>query len=287
MEQNVSKSSFYFVGSLSAIVLVGVIMVYSSSYIYAKEVIGSSGHFFFKQLIFLLMGISLALVTSKTKISFWYKFAYYLHIIFVGFLLLTLIKPFAETINGSTRWVSLGLFKFQPGEFVKISTLLVATSFFNEFEKLTNKERVQKSAMLLAPLGIFAIQPDFGSLFICTAIIGFSCFMSSFPRRYFYGLTLLATGLLTLLVFVERYRVKRLLTFLDPWSSPKGSGFQIIQSYLAFANGSFWGQGLGNSHEKLFYLPEAYNDFIFSVIGEELGFFWSLLYHSSFYCVYL
>lgn len=96
--------------------------------------------------------------------------------------------------------------------------------------------------------------------------------MSSFPRKYFYY-SLIAGGMGgVFILFSQAYRVKRLLTYLDPWKNPQGSGFQIIQSYMAFANGSAFGQGLGNSNEKLFYLPEAHNDFIFSVIGEELGF---------------
>jgi len=103
-------------------------------------------------------------------------------------------------------------------------------------------------------------------------VIGFIAYLSSFPRKYFY--TTLVVGFIGAfgILISAPYRLKRLMTFLDPWRDPKGSGFQVIQSFLAFANGSFFGQGLGNSNEKLFYLPEAYNDFIFSVVGEELGF---------------
>src|SRR5690606_25080520 len=114
--------------------------------------------------------------------------------------------------------------------------------------------------------------PDFGTFFIASLVIGFIAFLSSFPRKYFYSAMIIgAIGAFGILISAP-YRVKRLLTFLDPWKDPRGSGFQVIQSFLAFANGSFFGQGLGNSNEKLFYLPEAYNDFIFSVVGEELGF---------------
>jgi cell division protein FtsW len=121
-------------------------------------------------------------------------------------------------------------------------------------------------------LALLIKQPDFGSFSICFFVIAFVCFMSSFPRKYFYY-SLMAGGVGGIFIlFSQAYRVKRLLTYLDPWKNPQGSGFQIIQSYMAFANGSAFGQGLGNSNEKLFYLPEAHNDFIFSVIGEELGF---------------
>ena len=103
-------------------------------------------------------------------------------------------------------------------------------------------------------------------------LIAFACFLSNFPRKYFYSAFVLGVITAAGLLVSAPYRVKRLLVFLDPWSDPQNSGFQIIQSYLAFANGRIFGQGIGNSNEKLFYLPEAHNDFIFSVIGEELGF---------------
>src|SRR5690606_20573202 len=134
------------------------------------------------------------------------------------------------------------------------------------------KQRLIYLSGLIYPLAIFIVQPDFGTFFISSMIIGFIAFLSSFPRKYFY--TMFVSGLIGAfaILLAAPYRVSRVLAFLDPWKDPRGSGFQIIQSFLAFANGSFFGQGLGNSNEKLFYLPEAYNDFIFSVIGEELGF---------------
>src|SRR5690606_26270730 len=119
---------------------------------------------------------------------------------------------------------------------------------------------------------IFIVQPDFGTFFISAIIIGFIAYLSSFPRKYFYASLISGIVGIVIILLAAPYRVKRILSFLDPWKDPRGTGFQIIQSFLAFANGSIFGQGLGNSNEKLFYLPEAYNDFIFSVVGEELGF---------------
>jgi cell division protein FtsW len=150
--------------------------------------------------------------------------------------------------------------------------MLAAIRYFENFNNYSPKQRVLYISGLVYPLAIFVLQPDFGTFFIAAMIIGFIAFLSSFPRKYFYATLVMgfigASGILV----SAPYRVKRLLTFLDPWKDPRGSGFQVIQSFLAFANGAFFGQGLGNSNEKLFYLPEAYNDFIFSVVGEELGF---------------
>lgn len=267
----VDKLKKYFLFNILFIVVLGIIMVYSSSYIYSKEVIGTSTHFFFKQLMFLVLGCTCAFVISKTKASFWYKNAVKINIFFTSLLALT-FTPLGISIKGSQRWLNLGDFSIQPGEFVKYTVLLSAIYFFNEFYKLEKEQRIKAAVSLLMPLILLLLQPDFGSFSISFILIFFACFMSDFPRRYFWGAFVLGGFSMAGLLVAAPYRVKRLLVFLDPWSDPQNSGFQIIQSYLAFANGHIWGQGIGNSNEKLFYLPEAYNDFILSVIGEELGF---------------
>lgn len=175
-------------------------------------------------------------------------------------------------MKGSKRWLNLGFMNLQPGEFLKFSLILAAIRYFENFNNYNPKQRMLYLSGLVYPLGIFVLQPDFGTFFISAMIIGFIAFLSSFPRKYFYSVLVIGFMAAFAILLAAPYRVKRVLTFLDPWSDPRGTGFQIIQSFLAFANGSFFGQGLGNSNEKLFYLPEAYNDFIFSVVGEELGF---------------
>lgn len=269
---NMDKLTKYFLLDLFLIILIGIMMVYSSSYIYAKEVMGSSVHFLLKQLTFLVLGVGFGFVISKTKFHFWIKYSYVLNIIATILLVLTL-TPLGNSIKGSSRWISILGFTMQPGEFIKYSIMLSATKYFSYFDTYSKNEKWLYFFNLLVPLIILIVQPDFGSFSISIAIIMFACFMSNFSRKYFYGL--IGTSLLGVvgILFAAPYRVKRFLTFLDPWSDPQNSGFQIIQSYLAFANGHIFGEGIGNSNEKLFYLPEAYNDFIFSVIGEELGFF--------------
>jgi cell division protein FtsW len=185
---------------------------------------------------------------------------------------LTIVKGIGNSAKGASRWLSLGGFSLQPGEIVKFTIILSSLSFFENWNKMDNKEKLKHGGSILLPLALLVKQPDFGTFFICFVVISFVCFMSSFPRKYFYY-SMISGGLIgVVILFSQAYRVKRMLTYLDPWKNPQGSGFQIIQSYMAFANGSAFGQGLGNSNEKLFYLPEAHNDFIFSVLGEELGF---------------
>lgn len=247
-------------------------MVFSASYMYATENMGNSYFFLYKQLIFIVMGLSIALIFSKFKILYLYKQAYKINAFFGLLITCTLIPGVGVMMKGSRRWLNLGFMNLQPGEFLKYTLMLAAIRYFENFNNYNPKQRVIYLSGLVYPLAIFVLQPDFGTFFISSMIIGFIAFLSSFPRKYFYSIMVMGfIGAFGILISAP-YRVKRLLTFLDPWKDPRGSGFQVIQSFLAFANGAFFGQGLGNSNEKLFYLPEAYNDFIFSVVGEELGF---------------
>lgn len=252
--------------------LIGIIMVYSSSYIYSRELIGDSAYFFKKHLFFLFLGSGLAFGASKIPFEKFCKGAYALHLFGFLLLLLTLIPGLGFETKGSSRWLNLGLGTLQPGEFVKISFMMTSLMYFTSFNRMELRERIVKGLVLISPLLLLLAQPDFGTFAICSVTALFCAFLSSFPRFYFYSL--LVSGLVAFsgLILAAPYRVQRLMTFLDPWEDPKNSGFQIIQSFLAFANGSIFGKGIGNSNEKLFYLPEAHNDFIFSVVGEELGF---------------
>lgn len=266
------KLSNYFLVNVFFLVLFGVIMVFSASYMYATENMGSSYFFFSKQLIFISLGLAIAFIFSRMKILFLYKQAYKINAFFGFLVTLTLIPGLGVIIKGSRRWLNLGFMNLQPGEFLKFSLMLASIKYFENFNHYNPKQRAIYLSGLLYPLAVFILQPDFGTFFISAMIIGFIAFLSSFPRKYFYSGLVIGFMAAFAILLAAPYRVKRVLTFLDPWSDPRGTGFQIIQSFLAFANGSFFGQGLGNSNEKLFYLPEAYNDFIFSVVGEELGF---------------
>ena len=261
-----------FLGTLAGIVVFGIVMVYSSSYLHAKELFGHSNHFFLRQFLFLAIGLFVAFVVGKTRFYFWMKYGHGVHLVTTFLLFLTLIPHISIQAKGASRWLDMGGFYFQPGELVKITILVASWSYFELFPRLDFKEKLFKGTALLLPLFLLVRQPDFGSFMICFLGIGFTCYLGSMPKKYFYTLLLCGIFLGSFVLFNKQYRIDRLLAFLDPWQSPQGAGFQVIQSFLAFANGSLWGQGLGNSKEKLFYLPEAHNDFIFSVIGEEWGF---------------
>ena len=247
-------------------------MVYSSSYFYAKETFGSSVYFFYRQFLFLLMGILVAFVTSKTKFSFWIRHGHYVHYLTIILLICTLIPDLNIEVKGAHRWIEIAGIRFQPGELVKFTILIALLNYFECFSHISKKQKILQGLGIVTPLFLLVEQPDFGSFIICLLAIGLFCYLSSMPRKYYYSIWGVGLALGTLIMFNRQYRIERILAFLDPWQTPQGSGFQVIQSFLAFANGSLLGQGLGNSKEKLFYLPEAHNDFIFSVVGEEWGF---------------
>lgn len=258
---------------LAVISCFGLVMVLSSSYQFSKAMKGSSYYFFNRQFVFFSISAGLLFIVKKIRTDFWYKYADFFHYFIVLFIFLTVIPGISHEKNGASRWINLFGFTFQPAEFLKYSLIPYGLKFFEEFNFRSVKENFKQCFMILFPIILLAKQPDFGSLAICTVLMGYICFISSFPRKYF---AVVAVGSITSLVFLaisQPYRLKRLMIFLDPWKDPTNSGFQITQSLMSVAHGSFFGQGLGNSLGKLHYLPEAHNDFIFSIIGEETGFF--------------
>lgn len=268
----IDKLSKYLKFSLGTLIVIGVIMVYSASYMYAKEKFGNSGYFFIKQMMFVLFSLGIAFVVSKTKYKFWLKFALHVNYAACFLLTLTFVPGFKTVVKGANRWLRFGGFTLQPGEFVKYTIVLVSIVFFEQFQKFDRNKRINYAVCMGLPFVLLILQPDFGTFSICFFAMSFVCFLSSFPRKYFYSAFVAGIIMGGGVLISAPYRVKRLMAFLNPWENAQGSGFQIIQSWIGFANGGFFGTGPGNSIEKLFYLPEAHNDFIFSVIGEEFGF---------------
>ena len=266
------KLSKYLKFALGTLITIGVIMVYSASYMYAKEKFGNSGYFFIKQLIFVSISLTVAFVVSRTKYQFWLKFSLFVNYAASFLLFLTFIPGLRTVAKGANRWLYLGGVTIQPGEIVKYTIILVSLVFFENFEKFDRNKKINYGVCMGLPFLLLILQPDFGTFSICFFAMSFVCFLSSFPRKYFYSSFAIGLVMAAGVLVAAPYRMRRLLTFLDPWANAQGSGFQIIQSWIGFANGGFFGTGPGNSIEKLFYLPEAHNDFIFSVIGEEFGF---------------
>jgi cell division protein FtsW len=190
-------------------------------------------------------------------------------------LVAVLIPGVGKKIGGATRWLNIAGLTFQPAEFVKIGLVLfMAHSLARKQEKVKRFRSGFLSYMLILAvlIGLLLAQPDLGSA-VTVAVVATTMLMVAGTRlSYLAGIGLIALPLLYFMVMNVDYRRRRILAFLNPWEDPSNTGFQIIQSWIAFGSGGAFGQGLGESKQKLFFLPEAHTDFIFSVIGEELGF---------------
>src|SRR3989454_3464982 len=260
-----------------AIVLlsVGVVMVYSASAIVAADRFHDPYFFLKKQVFWALLGAGCLWMAIRLDYHRLEGFVLPL-LIFAGVLLvLVLISPLGQAINGTRRWIRLGPVSFQPAELAKLALVFYLAAFLaRRQEELHDLRRGVLPPLLVA--GAFAalvfVQPDLGNCLTLVALTFGMLYLAGAPVRYLGWTLAPALPLLVLAIAVAPYRLRRITAFWDPWADPRGSGFQIIQSWLAFGNGGFLGQGIGASRQKLFYLPEAHTDFIFAVVGEELGF---------------
>jgi cell division protein FtsW len=258
-----------------SLVVFGLIMVYSASFIYAQEKAGDGLYMIKKQLSFAFVGVVALFVGASIPTRKWFEWSYPLLGIALALLALVLIPGVGARVGGAQRWIRLGGFNFQPGELAKFAVLL-----FTSAQIVRKWSRLQEFvpgvlSHFLVPLPLFLLllaQPDFGTFAMIAIVIYLLLFLAGSNLKYLGGMLLVGAGAFATLIAFSPYRRARVLGFLDPWSDPGGKGFQIIQSLLGLHEGGLWGVGLGNSKEKLLYLPEAHNDFIFAVIGEELGF---------------
>ena len=166
----------------------GLIMVYSSSYIYAKEVYGNSAYFFIRQLIYFFIGLCSAYLISKTKFSFWMKYGLYINALCVILLISSIVPGVGKSVKGASRWLELGSIGIQPSEVVKFSLMVLAIPYFENFSHYSLRQKCFGAFGMIIPLTVLIKQPDFGSFTICFLVIGFICFLSQFPRKYFYGI---------------------------------------------------------------------------------------------------
>lgn len=256
-------------------VLFGLLMVYSSSFIYAQERTGDGLAFIKKQLLFSGLGLAALLGVCRVDYRRWASWAYPILGAAIALLAAVFIPGLGARAGGAQRWLHVGPLGFQPAELAKFAII-----FFVAHQLDRKKDRLHTVAAgvlshVLLPLPAFLLlllQPDFGTTVMVCSVIFMLMFMAGVPKRYLFTALALAVAAGVFLALGTAYRRARVMTFIDPWRDPAGKGFQIIQSMLGLHNGSLFGVGLGNGKEKLFYLPEAHNDFIFAVIGEELGF---------------
>ncbi|MGE5308443.1 MAG: putative lipid II flippase FtsW [Deltaproteobacteria bacterium] len=256
------------------LVCIGTVMIFSASSIYAAERFKDSTYFLGRHLLFLLIGGILAFLAMCVPYKKLQSWARPLVFISLGLLALVLVPHIGREVSGARRWFRIGFFSFQPSEFAALCVVVYVADFIS---RRSNQVKTLRHGLLpvLAVLGIVSIlillEPDLGTtLSICVTVM-IMLFIGGMRLVYLGGLVLSAIPALYLLIAHVAYRRSRILAFLNPWADPRGSGFQIIQSQIALGSGGIFGEGLGHSRQKLFYLPAAHTDFIFSIIGEELG----------------
>lgn len=259
---------------LGVLLLIGLVALYSASYPLGMD---RAGGFVYlqRQLFYLGVGLAALMVTANLPYRWWDRLCYPLMGLALFFLVLVFVPGLGVTAGGAKRWIGVGALRFQPSEFAKLALVIfLARSVYRKGEAM-QRFSVGVLPHLLIPsvfLLLVILQPDFGSFMTMALLIAIMLYVGGARVRHLAGLALAAAPAIVLLVAGSEYRRKRFLAFLDPWANARDSGFQIIQSHLAFHMGGLTGAGLGEGKQKLFYLPDIHTDFILSVVGEEMGF---------------
>lgn len=267
--QNSIKNIYVITATLLCI---GIIMVYSSSAMLGWERYKDSAYFLKRHVFYLALGVILALMLMSFEYTKLQKVSRLLIFISIGLLVLIALK--GREIGGAKRWFRFGQFSFQPSEFAKLSLIIYLSDILSRKQVKIRKflEGFVPPALVSGlMIMLILLQPDLGTAIAISTITAILFFVSGIRLRHILASVLGLLPILYVAIWSAPYRRRRILAFLDPWKDPRGIGYQIIQSFVALGSGGLLGVGLGQSKQKLFYLPESHTDFIFSIIGEELG----------------
>ena len=263
--------------------LFGLLMVYSSSNIWAEYKFSDPLKYVKNQGLFLILGIVIMYIISKINYQKYYKYAN--KIFLICFILIILVLFIGTERNGSKSWFGIGSFGIQPSEFMKLAMIIFTSKYlYNNKKDIGNIKKgvIPILCLTLIVFLLIMLQPDFGTgVILVMGVVGL-LFVGGVDLKFFFKITVLAIIGIIGLIIAAPYRLKRILSYLNPWSDPLGSGFQIIQSLYAIGPGGLFGYGLGGSRQKHFYLPEPQTDFIFSIISEEFGFMGVIIVSSLF-----
>ena len=267
-----SKKLFIFTILIS---LFGLLMIFSSSYIWASYKYNDAFKFVKNQGLFLIIGSFGMYLISKINYRKYYEKANLILLICFILLILVLLPGIGTIRNGSRSWFGIGSFGIQPSEFMKLGILIFISKYLvNNTKSLNNIKSgvLPILGVIILTFGLIMLQPDFGTgtIIVVSSIV--LLFISNVNMKFFIKIGILGLLGIVGLIIIAPYRLTRILSFINPWSDPLGSGFQIIQSLYAIGPSGLFGTGLFNSIQKHFYLPEPQTDFIFSIISEELGF---------------
>ena len=280
---------YFLFASVIIICIFGIIMIYSASSIWAEFKYQDAFKYVKQQSLFFIVGIFIMLLVSKIDLNFLKKKANLILGICFLLLVLVLIPGIGTIRNGSRSWFGIGGLGVQPSEFAKLGLIIFVSKYLANNQK--NMEDVKKGALpIFLVIGVFflliMLEPDFGTAMVIALTLIALIFISGLKISFFVKLGVLGLAGIVALILAAPYRMARIVSFLNPWSDPLGSGYQIIQSLYAIGPGGLLGQGFLNSRQKHFYLPEPQTDFIFSIISEEFGFFGVLIVCGFFFFIF-
>ena len=273
-EEKTVKYDLHLLLPVLLLVGLGFAMIYSASAAIAMKNFGIDYFFVKKQIYSALAGILVLIFCSHFPYKYYNMLAYPFLIVSIVMLVLIHFSGFGYSAGGALRWLRVGKLTFQPSEFVRFAMVIYLAYSMNK-----KKDELKKFTVGCVPhfivFAIFAflifIQPDFGSIVILGAITWIMLFVGGVRLWHLLASFVVLLPVCCYMMMGAAYRIRRLLSFLDPWQYKADEGYQIVHSLMAFGTGGIWGAGVGKSYQKLFYLPESHTDFIFSVIGEELG----------------
>lgn len=264
--------------SVAILLAIGLVMVYSASIATseAAKLSGFRSHYYLvRHSIYIAVGLGAAALAFQVPVALWQRGAPYLFLTGMLLLMLVLIPGIGINVNGSRRWLPLGIATFQPSELMKLFVVIYAAdytvrkaAFMHEFKR----GFLPMFGVMFLAGGLLLMEPDFGAFVVVCAIAMGILFLGGLNWRLFAGLIVLLLIAFVGLILASPYRLQRIVGFMDPWSDAYGKGYQLSHSLIAFGRGEWFGVGLGGSVEKLFYLPEAHTDFLLAVVAEELGF---------------
>ena len=269
------KSLLIFFATISLSIF-GLIMIYSSSSIWSLYKFNDEFYFVKHQLLFFILGIIGIFLLKKIDYKLYLKYSNTILIISLILLVLVLIPGIGKIRNGSRSWFGIGSFGFQPSELSKLALIIFTAKYLSKNEKEVKQIKSGVLPILLIIgvfFGLIMLEPDFGTAMVMIMTIISMLFASNIKLSFFTSLGLLGILGITTLIIIAPYRMARIISFINPWTDPLGSGFQIIQSLYAISPSGLFGRGFGNSIQKHFYLPEPQTDFIFAIISEEFCFF--------------
>ncbi|SHG87932.1 cell division protein FtsW [Virgibacillus chiguensis] len=270
-----ASPDYILMGVIIGLLVIGVVMVYSSSYVWSAYKFSDSLYYVKRQLLFAGTGVIAMLLIMNVPYTTWKKYAKLILLVCFCLLFLVLIPGIGMVRGGAQSWIGIGAFSIQPSEFMKLGLIIFLASHLAKYQKyITSLKKGFLPSILLifTAFGLIMLQPDLGTGMVLVLTCMVMVFTAGARLSHFFGLGALGLVGFVGLIASAPYRISRITAFLNPWEDPLGDGFQIIQSLYAIGPGGLLGLGFGNSLQKYFYLPEPQTDFIFAILGEELGF---------------